>query len=64
MTVFCRGYETACLAVSVICVIFALQGKRSNWFVGCLFLGLYLLVATGFWYHDFEDLSAATEASD
>jgi len=59
MTIFCRGYESACLAMSVICVAIALQGKRSNWFIGFLFLGIYLIVATGFWYHDFEDLSVA-----
>ena len=52
-----QGYETACLLLGVLCVAAVLQGGTTNWLVGIFFIGVYLMIAAGFWYHEEEDLS-------
>ena len=52
-----QGYETVCLLLGVLCVAAVLQGGTTNWLVGVFFVGVYLMIAAGFWYHEDEDLS-------
>ncbi|KAL3777489.1 hypothetical protein ACHAW5_000555 [Stephanodiscus triporus] len=57
MSLFFRGFETCCLIFSVVSVAAVLQGGTTNWLVGAYLLGVYFMVAAGFWYHELENLS-------
>mmetsp|Transcript_23637 Transcript_23637/g.27331 ORF Transcript_23637/g.27331 Transcript_23637/m.27331 type:complete len:628 (-) Transcript_23637:368-2251(-) len=61
MTLYFRAYETLCLFLGVICVAGILQGGTTNWLVGVFFIGIYLMIAAGFCYHENEDLSTDEE---
>jgi len=61
MTLYFRGYETCCLLLSVICVAAVLQGGTTNWLVGATLIGIYTMIAAGFWFHEIEDLSTDAE---
>ena len=61
LSLYFRGYETCCLLVSVLCVSAVLQGGTTNWLVGAFFLGVYFMIAAGFWFHEVEDLSIDAE---
>jgi len=61
MTLYFRGYETCCLFLSVICVACVLQGGTTNWLVGAMLIGIYIMLATGFWFHETENLSTDAE---
>jgi len=61
MTLYFRGYETACLFLSVFCVAAVLQGGTTNWLVGLTLIGIYTMIAAGFWFHEYEDLSIDAE---
>jgi len=61
MTLYLRGYETCCVIVGVLCVAAVLQGGTTNWLVGVTLLGVYFMIAAGFWFHELEDLSVDFE---
>lgn len=62
MTLFFRGYETVCLLLAVIVVAAVLQGGTTNWLVGLTMVGMYMMIAAGFWFHELEDLSVDVES--
>ena len=62
MSLFFRGFETCCLIFSVVSVAAVLQGGTTNWLVGCYLLGVYFMIAAGFWFHEVENLSIDGEA--
>ncbi|GMH71138.1 hypothetical protein TL16_g10964, partial [Triparma laevis f. inornata] len=53
-SLYFEGYETACLVMTVMTVSFFLVGGTSNWLIGALFIGLYMIIAWGFWIHEKE----------
>ena len=57
MSLYFRGFETCCLIFAVISVAAVLQGGTTNWLVGAYLLGVYFMIAAGFWYHEAENLS-------
>lgn len=57
MSLYFRGFETCCLIFAVISVAAVLQGQTTNWLVGAYLLGVYFMIAAGFWYHEVENLS-------
>jgi len=57
MSLYFRGFETCCLIFSVVSVAAVLQGGTTNWLVGAYLLGVYFMVAAGFWFHELENLS-------
>lgn len=61
MTLFFHGYETCCLVLGVIVVAAILQGGTTNWLVGMSLIGIYTMLAAGFWFHEIEDLSTDAE---
>jgi len=61
MTLFFHAYETACLFLAVIVVAAVLQGGTTNWLIGLTMVGIYIMIATGFWFHELEDLSVDGE---
>jgi len=61
MTLYFRGYETCCLALAVICVAAVLQGGTTNWLVGFTLIGIYVMMASGFYFHELENLSTDAE---
>jgi Ca2+/Na+ antiporter len=61
MTLFFHGYETACLFLAVVVVAAVLQGGTTNWLVGVTLIGIYIMLAAGFWFHELEDLSVDAE---
>lgn len=63
MTLFFHGYETACLFLAVVVVAAVLQGGTTNWLVGVTLIGIYIMLATGFWFHELEDLIIDAEVA-
>jgi Ca2+:H+ antiporter len=61
MTLFFHGYETVCLLLGVLCVSSILQGGTTNWLVGVFLMGIYIMIATGIWFHESENLSTDAE---
>lgn len=61
MTLFFGGYETCCLFFGVVTIAAVLQGGTTNWLVGMFCIGVYMMLATGFWFHNNEDLSTDEE---
>lgn len=61
MSLFFRGFETCCLIFSVVSVAAVLQGGTTNWLVGAYLLGVYFIIAAGFWFHEEENLSISGE---
>jgi len=61
MTLFFHAYETVCLFLAVIVVAAVLQGGTTNWLVGLTMVGIYVMIAVGFWFHELEDLSVDAE---
>jgi len=61
MTLYFRGYETCCLFLGVVVVAATLQGGTTNWLVGVQLIGIYVMLAAGFWFHELEDLSRDQE---
>jgi Ca2+:H+ antiporter len=62
MTLYFHAYETVCLFLAVIVVAAILQGGTTNWMVGATLIGIYVMIATGFWFHTLEDLSVDAES--
>jgi Ca2+:H+ antiporter len=63
MTLYFHGYETVCLFLAVVVVAAVLQGGTTNWLVGTTLISIYVMMATGFWFHELEDLSVDAEIS-
>jgi len=63
MTLYFHAYETICLLIAVIVIAAVLQGGTTNWLVGATCISVYVMIATGFWFHTLEDLSVDAEAS-
>ena len=61
MTLYFRSYETCCVALAVIVVAAVLQGGTTNWLVGMTLIGIYVMMASGFWFHELEYLSTDAE---
>ena len=61
MTLYFRAYETICLLLGVISVASVLQGGTTNWLVGCFLVGLYMMIAAGFFFHEVESISSDEE---
>jgi Ca2+:H+ antiporter len=61
MTLYFRGYETCCLLLAVITVAAVLQGGTTNWLVGFTLIGIYVMMAAGFYFHELENLSTDAE---
>ena len=61
MSLFFHGFETCCLLVGVLSVTAVLQGGTSNWLTGLFCIGVYCMIAVGFWFHQIEDLSVDEE---
>jgi len=60
MSLYFRGFETVCFLLSVICVGSVLQGGSTNWLSGLIFVCIYLMIASGFSFHEDERLSWET----
>lgn len=63
MSLFFHGFETASLLMGVLTVTAVLQGGTSNWLTGLFCIGVYGMIAVGFWFHQLEDLSVDEEIS-
>jgi Ca2+/H+ antiporter len=61
MSLFFQGFETCCLLMGVLSVGAVLQGGTSNWLTGFFCIGVYSMIAAGFWCHQIEDLSVDEE---
>lgn len=61
MTLYFHGYETICYFISVVVVAGVVQGGTTNWLVGATMIGMYIMIAAGFWVHEPEDLSIDAE---
>lgn len=61
MTLYFHAYETVCLLLAVLVVAAVLQGGTTNWLVGATCVSVYVMIATGFWFHSLEDLSVDAE---
>jgi Ca2+/H+ antiporter len=57
MTLFFRGYETVSLFFGVVVVGAILQGGSTNWLVGVILVGVYIIFAAGVWFHEIENLT-------
>lgn len=62
MTLYFHGYETVCLFLAVVVVAAVLQGGTTNWMVGATLISIYVMIATGFWFHTLEDLAIDAES--
>eukprot|EP00535_Pseudo-nitzschia_heimii_P005775 CAMPEP_0197173472 /NCGR_PEP_ID=MMETSP1423-20130617/389_1 /TAXON_ID=476441 /ORGANISM="Pseudo-nitzschia heimii, Strain UNC1101" /LENGTH=665 /DNA_ID=CAMNT_0042622293 /DNA_START=435 /DNA_END=2432 /DNA_ORIENTATION=- len=61
MTLYFHAYETVCLFLAVVVIAAVLQGGTTNWLVGATCISVYMMIATGFWFHSLEDLSVDAE---
>ena len=60
MALYFHAYETMCLFLAVIVIAAVLQGGTTNWLVGATCVSIYVMIATGFWFHEEEVLIDAT----
>ncbi|EEC48326.1 predicted protein, partial [Phaeodactylum tricornutum CCAP 1055/1] len=51
MTLYFHGYETTCLFFGTIVTVAVLQGGTSNWLTGAMMVGIYVMMATGVYFH-------------
>ena len=61
MTLYFHSYETACLFFCTVLVAAVLQGGSTNWLVGAMLVGVYIMFAAGIWFHEIENLSVDVE---
>ena len=61
MTLFFHGYETVCLFFAVVVVASILQGGTTNWMTGAMLVGIYVMLASGIWFHELENLTIDAE---
>ena len=57
MTLYFHGYETVCLFFAVVVVGAILQGGTTNWMTGVMLVGIYVMLASGIWFHELENLT-------
>ena len=57
MTLYFHSYETTCLFFCTVLVAAVLQGGSTNWLVGAMLVGVYIMFAAGIWFHEIEILS-------
>lgn len=62
MTLYFHAYETVCLFFAVIVIAAVLQGGTTNWLVGATCISVYVMMATGFWFHSLEEVSIDEES--
>jgi Ca2+:H+ antiporter len=62
MTLYFHAYETVCLFLAVVVIAAVLQGGTTNWLVGATCISVYVMIASGFWFHSLEDLSVDAES--
>ena len=60
-TLYFHSYETVCLWVCTLIVVAVLQGGTTNWLVGVMLLGVYIMFAAGIQFHEIENVSVNTE---
>jgi Ca2+/H+ antiporter len=63
MTLFFGAYETTCLFFSVLVVGAVLTSGTSNWLTGAMLVGIYVIFASGIWFHELEILTVDQEDS-
>merc|ERR1712134_62944 len=61
MTLYFHAYETMCMFLAVVVISAILQGGTTNWLVGATCMSVYIMIATGFWFHSLEELSVDEE---
>ncbi|CAB9516045.1 Vacuolar cation/proton exchanger [Seminavis robusta] len=61
MTLYFHGFETMCYLFAVVVVAAVVQGGTTNWLVGATMIGVYVMMAAGFWVHETENLSIDAE---
>ncbi|GAX20759.1 hypothetical protein FisN_7Hh070 [Fistulifera solaris] len=61
MTLFFHGYETVSLFFGVMVVGAILQSGSTNWLVGAILVGIYVIFASGIWFHEVEELTVDAE---
>merc|ERR1712134_148164 len=61
MTLYFHAYETMCMFLAVVVIAAILQGGTTNWLVGATCMSVYIMIATGFWFHSLEELSVDEE---
>ncbi|GAX11700.1 Ca2+:H+ antiporter [Fistulifera solaris] len=61
MTLFFHGYETVSLFFGVMVVGVILQSGTTNWLVGAILVGIYVIFASGIWFHEVEELTVDAE---
>mmetsp|Transcript_29245 Transcript_29245/g.60784 ORF Transcript_29245/g.60784 Transcript_29245/m.60784 type:complete len:694 (+) Transcript_29245:164-2245(+) len=64
MSLFFRGFETCCLIFSVSSVAAVLQGGSTTYLTGAYLIGVYFMIAAGFWFHELENLSIDGELTN
>mmetsp|Transcript_9485 Transcript_9485/g.13444 ORF Transcript_9485/g.13444 Transcript_9485/m.13444 type:complete len:167 (-) Transcript_9485:61-561(-) len=57
ISLYFRSYESICFVFGVLCIGAVIQGGTTNWLVGLSFIGIYVMIAAGFWFHEVEELS-------
>mmetsp|Transcript_8323 Transcript_8323/g.20565 ORF Transcript_8323/g.20565 Transcript_8323/m.20565 type:complete len:688 (-) Transcript_8323:800-2863(-) len=62
MTLYFHAYETVCIFFAVIVIAAVLQGGTTNWLVGATCISVYVMMATGFWFHSLEEVSVDAES--
>ena len=63
MTLYFHSYETACLFFCTVLVAAVLQGGSTNWLVGAMLIGIYIMFAAGIWFHEVENLSVDEDSA-
>jgi Ca2+:H+ antiporter len=56
MTLNFQSYEAVTLFLSVVMVTFCINHGTSNWLVGALLIGAYIIISIGFYAHEDEHL--------
>jgi Ca2+/H+ antiporter len=62
MTLYFHSYETACLFFCTVVVAAVLQGGTTNWLVGAMLVGIYIMFAAGIWFHEIENLTVNADS--
>lgn len=57
MTLNFQSFEATTLFLTVITVTFAIKDGTSNWLVGAVLIGAYVMLSAGFWTHYDENLT-------
>jgi Ca2+/H+ antiporter len=63
MTLYFHSFETVCLFFGVVVVAAILQNGTTNWLVGAMLVGIYIMFAAGIWFHEKEVLNVDADTS-